>query len=326
MKLGNYDCTIINDLNIKKKVIDYIFNNLDLSNFRYTILKSVNQLNILKKKPHYVSPNFKGPNYLTIFFKVNMVEYCILIDKRKMSYHREKINIKSLPMYKVNINCNSNIFSGTIFDTKLIKNNKEEYFLLIKDCYFLMNKSFLGIDLIDKISEINSILNNYEINNCKNFKFIVNKLFTYSKLEYVIRKLLVEIKYDTTGIIFYSSKSGHSYIFLNNSSETIQNNISIKTTSDKTYDIITNYEEFLKSRVYSYESTGVIKELWLKKNIYPDVYDIYENNLTNRLGIAYIPNLKISRYCNKKITSTHCVKFKCIFNEIFNKWIPLKAV
>ena len=50
MKLGNNDCIIINDIAIKNKIIDYIFSKLDLSQYRYSILKTVNQLHLLKKK------------------------------------------------------------------------------------------------------------------------------------------------------------------------------------------------------------------------------------------------------------------------------------
>ena len=101
--------------------------------------------------------------------------------------------------------------------------------------------------------------------------------------------------------------------------------ITITEHYDKTHDIIINYENFLNNREYSYETDGEKKCLWIKKNIYPDVYDLYEKKDLNRLGIACIPNLKISHYCKKYVTS-ECRKIICIYNSTFNKWIPLELI
>lgn len=328
MKLGNNDCIIINDIAIKNKIIDYIFSKLDLSQYRYSILKTVNQLHLLKKNEHYVSPNFKGFNYLTVFLKINSTNYCVLIDRRKMSYHKDNINFNKLNMYKVKVCATSNIFKGTIFDSKLIKNFKNEYMLLIKDCYICMNNSLVNMSFDQKLVHIDNIISNhFEQNPCKNFKFIINKLFTYDKLEYIIYDLIKKIDYETFGLIFFPKKSGHYLIYMDNTTETNSvKNLSIENINDKTYDIITNYEQFLKSRIYSYEKKGKTKKFWLKKNNFPDVYDIFENEGSNRIGIACIPNLKISHYCNQHLKHNELKEFNCIYSSEFGKWIPINII
>jgi len=74
-----------------------------------------------------------------------------------------------------------------------------------------------------------------------------------------------------------------------------------------------------------------IKILSLIKTDIPDVYNIYNNinelpNETNKLGIALIPNLKISHMCNSLIKNFDPIKFKCCFSEKFKKWIPIAVV
>ena len=121
MKVGNSEVIVINDIDVKNKIIDYLFSQIQLSQYRYIILKTVKQIDELKNSKNLVSPNFKGTNFLTIFYKVNGNNSCFLIDRRKMSYHKDKLDIKNLKIYKVKVMTSSSIFKGTIMDTKLIK-------------------------------------------------------------------------------------------------------------------------------------------------------------------------------------------------------------
>ena len=40
-KLGNSEATIINDLSIKNKIIDYLFNSLEMSKYRFNMLDNL---------------------------------------------------------------------------------------------------------------------------------------------------------------------------------------------------------------------------------------------------------------------------------------------
>ena len=81
VKFGNSDAFIINDLDLKTKIIDYIFSIIELSKYRYNMLENIQQLNFLKTNEHYVSPNFKGFNYFLIFyrFKDNIQNFLVLV-------------------------------------------------------------------------------------------------------------------------------------------------------------------------------------------------------------------------------------------------------
>ena len=100
-------------------------------------------------------------------------------------------------------------------------------------------------------------------------------------------------------------------------------NITTNVKNDS-YHMIYNLVNFLKSRTYSYESEGKRKNVSQKTEI-TDVYDVYESEDSERLGIAHIPNLKISHMCQNLIKN-EAVKFNCVYNKKFKKWTPINSV
>ena len=88
--------------------------------------------------------------------------------------------------------------------------------------------------------------------------------------------------------------------------------------------MIVNLTDYLKCRNYSYETNGKNKKLWLKNTEIPDVYNVHEDVDEEKLGIAHIPNLKISHMCNEIIHDSP-VKFNCRYDKSFKKWIPVSC-
>ncbi len=328
VKFGNSDAFIINDLDLKTKIIDYIFSIMELSKYRYNMLENVQQLNFLKMNEHYVSPNFKGFNYFLLFYKFKdsiqknkESSYCIAIDKKNLSYHRKSIDIKKVFMYRIKIFASGSIFMGSLFDTKLIKD-----IMLVKDCYYLMGNNITDMEMNEKMIYLDSIIaNQFHKEYCNNFKLKINKLYKYNMLEEIVKKVIPNCELEIIGLIFYPIKSGVSYIFTEKSIEnkTPQNNQqNIKIVSNDSYNMIYQIKEFLSSRVYSYENNSIKKILELEPTDITDVYYVYDND--SKLGIAHIPNLKVSNYCRENINEKK--KCVCCFSKQFNKWIPLNIV
>ena len=201
-KLGNSEATIINDLSIKNKIIDYLFNSLEMSKYRFNMLDNLQKLNFLKDNIHYVSPNFKGFNYFLIFTKINNINQCFVIDKKKLSYHRNKVNAKFINIYRIKIKTSLSLYNGTIFDSKLIR-KKGKYIMLIKDCYIMMGNKVLTMEMSDKMKYINSIINNQFTNSCKNFLIKVNRLYNYEDIEHIINNVIPECDIDILGLVFF---------------------------------------------------------------------------------------------------------------------------
>lgn len=323
VKFGNADAFLVNDEN-KLKIIDYIFNLIDLSKYRYNMLDNMQQLQFLKNNEHLVSPNFKGFNYFLLFNKTIKItnegqkEYsqCIAIDKKCLSYNKKTIDIKKVFMYKIRLMAAPNIFRGTLFDAKLIKN-----IMLIKDCYYFGGNSLIDMEMTEKMIYLdNNIANQFQKDGCENFKLKINKLYKYSLLDKLVYEIIPKCELEITGLIFYSKKSGISYIF--NEKKPIEK-INIENDSvvpHDSYNMIHQIKQFLESRIYSYETTDNKKILDIEPTNITDVYNVYDKS--DKIGIAHIPNLKVSKYCKENIKEkTKCI---CVLHKQFNRWIPLK--
>ena len=256
------------------------------------------------------------------------------------------------------VHANAAIFRGTIFDAKLVNISKDDkkssdenllaiessnkkdfrtdnkfykvkYYMLIKDCYFLMGNQFLDIEMKSKMSHIdNSIKTHFGDRPSKNFVFKIIKLSTYSELTNLIKKVIPNCSIKCQGLIFYPKYSGINIVYVDKQQEKIEissNNKSNEIES-KSLDLITNMVEYLKARTYSYETGGKVRKLWLKNTEIPDVYDIFEDNSSNsKLGIAHVPNLKISHMCKENVSSDF-KKFECVYDKNFKKWIPINVL
>ena len=161
INFGSGDGYILNDhdKDIKHKVIDYLYNSLQLSNYRYIMLDSIQKLKNLQDNTHYVSPNYKGLNYFLIFLTIATKQYCVVIDRKKLSYHKNQIDFKNISIIKIFINTTDNIFLGSIFCGKLIQKENKFYFL-IQDCFYLMGKKIIDMELDQKMIYLNDIIKN----------------------------------------------------------------------------------------------------------------------------------------------------------------------
>ena len=333
IKFGSSEVQLIKD---KNSVIDFLYSKIDLSKYRYNILNNIDKLKFLQENIHFVAPNYNGFNYLIIFMKLNNENACIAIDRKKLSYHKNQLDMNNLQILKLDMKTNDTLYNGTIFDGKLINNNNNinnKYIFLIQDCFYMMGNKLLNMNMKDKMTHLNSVINNnFKDNYSKNIIFKINKLYNYDDIESLVNKMDT-LEYKSYGLIFFPQVSGITTLYIekketnNNTRETNnKKEITINNRDNieqKTYNIITNFVNFLKNRIYSYEENGKTKILLLSKTEITDVYDIFDN--TEKLGIALIPNLRISHMCSELITDKP-IKFKCVYCNKFKKWIPLNPI
>jgi hypothetical protein len=316
------------DYETKSKIIDYLYSKLDLSKYRYIILNNLQKLKFLHDNEHYVSPNFKGYNYLLIMLTINNNQYCVAIDRKKLSYHKSQLDMKTIQVIQINLKTSDSIYNGTIFDGKLIQTNGD-YLFLIQDCFYLMGNKMLEMEMSQKITQLDNIIKMHfkkeKHTYCNNFEFKLNKICKYDELESLIQNL-PKLSIGTNGIIFYPKFSGINVLHIEKKTDKVDINTSNnEVIEQKSYHIIHDFVNFLKSRTYSYESNGKYKIFWLSRTSIPDVYDISEKENGEKEGIALVPNLKISQLCDD-IIGDKPVKFNCTFSNKFKKWIPLATV
>jgi hypothetical protein len=308
-----------------KKIVDYLYSKINLSKHRFLILDNMQKLNFLQDNEHYLSPNYRGYNYFLLMITIDNIKYCVAIDRKKLSYHKEQIDIKNISVIQINPTISDTFYQGTIFDGKLIKNNND-YIFLIQDCFYLMGNKILDMEMKQKINHLDNIFKVHFTKSskyCANFNFKLNKLYEYSELKDFVYNILPTLSIPVNGITFFPKFSGINIVHIEkkNDKVTINNTNSIPKIDSPSYHIIHEFVSFLKNRNYSYE-TGKIKELWLTRTQIPDVYDVSENDNSDKIGIAHIPNLKISHYCDNNIKDKP-IKFKCVYCNKFKKWIPI---
>jgi hypothetical protein len=326
---GSSEAYLISDFNIKQKVVDYLYGSINLSKLRFKMLNNIQYLEFLKENEHYVSPSFKGFNYFLIFMNIDDKKYCVALDRRKLNYHKDQVDMKSIFIVRVIAKVNESIFNGTIFDGKLIE-SKEKFIFLIQDCLYLMGKKITDLDMEDKLIQLDTVLKLHFPNNsvCENFTFKLNKLCKYNELEKLITETIPNCSIPCNGLVFFPKKSGTSIIHIEKKIDKINietNQVDNKIVESKTYDMIYNFVEYLKSRTYSYEKGNKKRQFWLSRTNIPDVYSLCEKQIGEKNGIAHIPNIKISHLCNS-IIKDEPVKFDCVFHTKFKKWIPINPI
>lgn len=316
---------LIIDKDEKKNIINYLFNTLDLSKYRYNMLNNLQRLKFLKQNKHYVSPNFRGYNYLIIFKTINGKNYAVAIDRRKLKYKREQIDINKVFIVNIKINPSQSIFRGTIFDGKLIS-IKKNYVFLIQDCYHLMGNSLIATELKQKMRLLDDLLNNQFSSPNKNFTFKINKLYSYDDLPTLVNDTIKKCSIPCQGLIFYPKFSGITMIYVERKLDKVEISNQSNEVNAPSYQMFQQLEDYLKQRSYSYETEGKKKNFWLKITDITDVYEMFESENGEKVDIVHIPNLKTSHLCYHALKDGNKKEFNCVFYSKFKKWIPLKEV
>lgn len=337
--LGEGSAHIVKSNEDKKIILNYLFKSINLANYRFQILKTIDQLEFLKTNDHYVSPNFYGVNYLIIFMKLNNKCKTFMIDRKRLRYNKEEIDLKTLLILEININCDSCLYNGTILDGKLIKLENNKYILICNDCYYLYGNNLNTQTLENKYETLNKVLNSQiESNSCYNFNIKINKLYNYDELDNVINKIIPNVKLPINGIVFYPKYSGSIIIFSDKQNSKYPQKIDNKNVpltnfkknecdnKDESYHIVRDLVRYLKSRTLISKNDFKnlkLKEFFLRKSDIPDVYHIIEDEGKPNIGIAHIPNITISHTLDNFFENKNIIKFSCYYNTQFKKWTPV---
>ena len=246
--------------------------------------------------PHIICLKSSGTPYLLYCTKINDVNYSFLIDKKiKVGYDYPKIFVSH---YKFD----ESVFSGTLFETELLRDKQQNWHLLIGDIYFHKAQNSKNQVIMDRMNMIHKLLeNDYESDSfCDICPIQVKKYFDFKDKDFIMNEFIPGLNYGTRGFYFVPLKSSYSkilYLFK-------EGDLQIKKEK--------------KNTLY----------FMIQKTLKRDVYDLYLQGLNNieKQGIACVPNLKCSQMLrelfNESIDVTDiCVE--CKYNEKFKKWEPL---
>jgi hypothetical protein len=298
----------------KYELLNYIYEQIDMNNIKYSILKTIDNAQILKQQPFHVALHFHGYNYFLIIKKLKYEVNFYIVSKLDLKNNRNEINDKYIKIYKLKLNDNIvlnniEIYDNSIIDGKLIYKKNERIFL-INDILYYKSIRLLSMRLIDKLKSIDSDIFtiNYYINN--NFNLILIKLYEYSELEDLIYNKIQNSDFKINGLIFLPHRTGKYYIYIN----------------DNEFDIIKNSPISIKNNITNIKLPNNINidesELLLEKTNIIDVYEVYNIEKTHRFGIAAVPDMILSHKLRLYFESNNQLITKCIYNKKFLKWQP----
>ena len=316
----------LNNIETKTVLISYLFRVLELSKFKYKLIKEREDLQPLNSKKYYVSGNFAGINSLLIFIKLRGKAYSFTIDRRTLGYSISTTKFENVKLYPARVRLEESIYNGTIFDGSFINiDGKREF--IINDVYYFRGKDMASDNIYYKLLNLVSYFTkNYTYDNkLSNLELIVNKLYKLDEIDNLIDNILPTDK-NVKGIAFYPEISTQAqkliYLFKD------------KTNREPTpIKIDSPVDNIFKLDLSKLKDNQILTFKMKTTNI-EDVHKLYlihknkNNNKTIiksiKIDIAYIPDISTSKMCREALKNKTDILMDCKYDKDKNKWIPIK--
>jgi hypothetical protein len=377
----------------KEELIRYLYNTINVSQFKYEIINNVSQLDKIVSSQHYLSAEFFGKNCFLVFTKLKSNFYSFLIDRTQLKYKIDDINFDTINIQQCNVDVDISIYTGTIFDgTYIIKNNKHTF--MCNDVYYFKGTDCISNNLQHKLLNIQMYFNSIGSTNTRaemfdnriHLEIQINKLqdvktirsFVNDKIVSTPEKKTFFDNFMTRGLCFWPQKSGTKLLYIygkdyekprekpreihkENHTDGLKDIFkdSLKDKDNiKDKDNLKDKDDFKQTKKpyiikddVSPKKTPLSKKSYVAKNDSPiyailemkatrlvDNYKMYaiekvvDNNVPRlkkyQLDIAYIPNIKKSKWCKDiTVSSTNgSVLVKCLWKDDKRKWEPMEHV
>lgn len=328
----------INSPEIKQKLVDYIYNSMDICKYKYKLLQVESDLSYLKSGKHYVSPNYNGINSLIVFIKLRNKYYSFIVDRRTLSYNRSQLNLDKVKMIPFNIRLDETIYNGSIFDGVLLyntpnqRNNSRNKIFMINDVYTFRGDTIINDKINHKILNINAYLNSCQKKDDRlnNMELIVNNLFEFEDIKKLVHNYIIKSRFKNSikGLAFYPESSGtkHIYLYSNVSSGKVEED---KHINDTKKSLIPKETKLRDSNITQNGKTAVFR---IKKTDIPDVYNLYIAEIKKGVHrykkhcIAYVPTSQCSYFCKDILSKKDSALVKCNYISDKKKWTPFECV
>lgn len=205
----------IND-QTKKQLVGSIYNKVDLTKFRYDMIRYENDLQKLLKQKYHLMINYCGTNCLFVFTKIKDKYFCFTVDRQTISYSFTKIDFQNVKMDMRKISLDKDIYEGTIFEGILVKRHGQKDLYIICDIYTFCGEDLSQTSLDSKLDTVRTYMNeNYDKESGSNIELEVNKLYKLEQIEEIFSKEdEIDHNLKFRGLCFYPNISETKLIFL----------------------------------------------------------------------------------------------------------------
>ena len=323
---------------IRNRIIDYLYDHVEINHQRYSILKNASEIYDLRNKQFYISANSCGINSFIIFMKHNSEYYSYIVDRRSISYNRHTVNKNNVKMFEIKLKVDEKYYNGTILDGIWMDNlglNNSTIHFMITDVFMLFGKSTMIQNYASKMFTLHNLMN--ELPKDVKYKLYVSRPYNLNDAKSLFTEYIYpNIKnFNIKGITYYPECSGTKLIYLFDKEDEQYKNLLFANSEIKTEIKLNEPEEITSNqkRVYKFElidfeySEKVTHTFEVLKTDTPDVYKLYSffqttNNNKKFIGIAYIPTYNDSLKCKTLFLNSNTLIMECVFYPMKGKWIP----
>jgi len=324
----------INQPLIKQQLINYIYNSIEISKFKYKLIEYEYDLPLLKENKYFISPNFNGINSLLVFTKLKDKFYSFLVDRKTLSYKHNQIDMSKVKIIPVDIRLDPTIYNGSIIDGVLLYNNgnNNTKTFVVNDVYYLCGQNLANDKINYKILNISTYFDSYHKIDSKidNIKLIINKLYNLNEIKQLVNVNIPKSKYGNSikGLAFYPEISNTKLIYL-------YNNCSQSKNESPSYSAVSHKPTIVRlSNITPNDS--IIGTFRMSKTETVDVYLLYLAKIIEKngkkyikykkFGIAYVPTKECSYFCKDLYdrVNNENILVECKYVIDKDKWIPFK--
>lgn len=327
--------------NIKSNDIkDIILNQLSAYNIKiiqkHYFKLDENNIKNIKNQKHLCNLRSNGNPYYIFMTTYNDIPIIYYIDKKVHPNYQKPRIILGRGLFK------EDLFKNTLFDGEMVKKSDGKWTFLINDIIVYKGNYLENSVLPDRLKLLYDLIeNNYTPDSTMDvcdFK-VKNYFYLYKESINELIELSKKLNYTCRGIYIWSYNLKHKPKLYNFDESTIIN--VVRHVKDDTSFKTLNETEIPCIPIFVPEITQnnmieILDEkeriLWVMKTSEPDIYKLYDNeNIgnSNSIGIALIPTMSISKMMRSTFKNCNVVtvaKYKCVYNEKFNKWTPIKPL
>lgn len=320
----------------REKIIGMIYDMIDMSSLRYKVLAYESELPLLKTAHHYMTPNYNGANCFLIFTKCNK-RYCsYIIERKSLSYTFQHVDMSKVRMFRSHIRMGRDIYNGTLLDGIRIpvRPNGERVFI-VGDVYYLCGRPMTDQRYDLRLKELSAYMNNNYIydHTQSNIRLEVSPVWDMNEIQSVINNKLDTIAHNDCmrGIIFYPERIGQKLLFNDSmfNTETIDRNPQKRQPKPQKKPLNKPIKE--KEDKRENKENAIAFEL---RRIDTDIYKLFLREKSTvdgkkvikkvKIGMASIPDINCSHFCEKLTDKTGSAIVECKYDEDRSAWIPVR--
>lgn len=341
-----------NTVDYKDYIIDYLYNNIDINEHRYIIIKNYNDILNIKNQYHYCISNSHGINSFIIFTKKNNTCYSYLVDRRSLSFNKQSCKIDKIRITQIKLSVDIKFYDGTIIDGIVIDNEnnkinnknislKTEF--MINDVFMLCGKKMTMTNYKKKMYTVKNVFDNLvKPTSQDNINLYIPKVYELNEINDLFKENFSfnSKKFNIKGISFLPEKSGTKLIYIFDKidetfkNELIKDEIRLIKNENIINDKIVNSTNITDKKIYTFEVMNskyidnIILNFEMVKTNISDIYKLYsifqynDTYIKKKIGAAYIPTYELSLKCKLYFMNKDSNIMSCKLNSK-KKWIPI---